>query len=78
MSAETPLLVHRWKVGRHTASLSIPRADRGAVAAAVIEWDPTVPTRLTEGELAEYRAGRAVAMAELSRLLGGTVACIEL
>lgn len=77
MSGESPLFVKTWPVGQFTATLTVPRAARGAPAAAVIEWAPHVPQRLTDAELSEYRAGRARAMADLARLLGGSVALVE-
>lgn len=77
MCAESPLIVRSWPVGRFTATLTVPRAHRGATAAAVIEWTPHVPPRLTDAEIAEYRAGRTRAMADLARLRGGSVLLVE-
>lgn len=44
---------------------------------AVIEWAPERPRQLSADELAQYRAGRNAALAELAELTGRTVAVLE-
>lgn len=78
MSAESPLIVRTWPVGGFTATLTVPRVNGDATASAVIEWTPSVPSRLTEQEVAQYRAGRNRALAEVAQLMGGNVALLEL
>jgi len=78
MSAEAAFATRSWSAGRYTCTLTIQRPQRGALVHAVIEWSPEQPHRLTDGEIAEYRAGRNKAMAELSRELGINAAVVEL
>jgi len=62
MSAEAAL-VHTWRVGRWTVTLSMPPLALGGVRHAVCEWEPCVPGRpLTESERREYDAGLSAAM----------------
>lgn len=76
MSGEAAF-VQTWQVGKRTATLSAPRPKRGAVQAALIEWEPNVPDRLTDAELQQYRVGRDQALADLAQQLGITVAVLE-
>jgi hypothetical protein len=57
--------VRTWKVGRYTATLTLPTPRPGKVASAVIEWAPHIPRGLTREELEQYRAGRDVAIRSL-------------
>lgn len=66
-----------WPCGRYTCTLTLPTAKPGQPAHCSIEWSPTVPTQLTKVELAQYRAGRDSALLELARIIGGTVAVVE-
>lgn len=77
MSAEAAF-TRSWAVGAFTASLSAPRPKPGQQLAAVIEWAPSVPARLTPDELAAYRAGRDAALLELATELGASVAVVDL
>lgn len=77
MSAELPALVRRWRVGRYTVELSIPRLNGGSLGAACVEWSPALPTRLSASDLRAYRRGRDVAVAELARELGSVIAVVE-
>ena len=70
MSAQAPALSRSWSVGRFTATLTIARPEPGRLAAAVVEWVPACPDRLTRSELADYTRGRNVAIRELSESLG--------
>lgn len=69
--------VRAWRVGKFTATLSMPPPRRGESLAAVIEWSPAVPSRLTPDEIREYRAGRAAAMRDLAAHFGVSVALVE-
>lgn len=77
MSAEAAAFTRSWPVGDFTATLTVPRHRHGAVAAAVIEWTPAVPSKLTPAEVEQYRAGRAAAFAELARRLGMRIGVVE-
>jgi hypothetical protein len=52
-------------VGRYTVTLTVPKPQAGTVQGMVAEWHPDVPERLTDAELAQYRAGHNAALAEL-------------
>lgn len=69
--------VRSWEVGRYTATLSCPRPRPGQVQAAVIEWHPEIPQRLTAAEVEAYRAGRDAAMRDLARRMGGRAGVVE-
>jgi len=78
MSAEAAVLSRSWRVGRWTVTLSIPVLTPGLGAAGVVEWSPAMPGRpLTPTELAEYRTGRDIALAEFARAKGLGAAVIE-
>jgi hypothetical protein len=64
MSAEAAF-TSTWRVGRYTATLSMPKPRPGQVASAVIEWQPHVPHDLNPDEQRAYRAGRDKALAAL-------------
>lgn len=70
MSAELPALTRSWSVGSFTATLTVARLEPGRLAAAVVEWEPACPDRLTRSELADYTRGRNAAICELSESLG--------
>lgn len=76
MSAEAAF-TRSWRVGMWVASLTCRKPQAGQDLAAVIEWTPNRPHRLSAGELQQYRAGRDAAMAELAAELGITVGVIE-
>jgi len=78
VSAERAMLSRSWRVGRYTATLTVPPPRRGQIASAVIEWEPKVPGHLTEAELDQYRNGRDGALADLAGALGITAAVVEL
>jgi len=77
MSAEAAALVRTWSVGSRTVTLTVQRARPGQMLSACIEWAPDEPQRLNAAELAEYRAGRNAALAELAREMGIRVAVLE-
>lgn len=77
MSAESPVLIRTWRVGERTATLTVPNVHSGQTKAALIEWHPNTPAKLTADELAQYRRGRNAALAELTRELGGNALVLE-
>lgn len=77
MSAEAAVLVHSWVVGAYRVTLTCQRPQAGQALAASVEWSPGVPGTLSAGEVAQYRAGRDVAIAELARRYGLTAAVLE-
>ena len=77
MAAEAAF-IHSWRVGRWTATLTVPRVILGQLDDAVVEWSPAMPGRpLTASELAQYRAGRDAALADLARAKGLTSTVLE-
>ena len=77
MSAQAAI-TRSWKVGRYTATLNVPRATPGAVACAVIEWEPGLPDLLTAAEVTRYVRGRNAALAEMAAEMGITAAVVDL
>lgn len=65
MSASAPALVKTWSVGRYTVTFTVQQLVAGGITNALVEWAPHQPTDLTAKELAQYRAGRDAAIAEL-------------
>jgi hypothetical protein len=65
------VFVRSWRVGRWTATLSVPAIVPGLDVHAVVQWSPAMPGRpLTSSELAQYRAGRDAAFADLAHAKG--------
>jgi len=77
MSAERAAFVASWPVGDRVCTLAVPQSRKGYLGAAVVEWSPDRPARLTPAEWQQYREGRGRAMADLSKQIGGTVALVE-
>lgn len=77
MSAEAAF-TRTWRVGRYRATLSCPRPRPGVSAAACVEWEPSIPQRLTPEEARAYRAGRDAALRDLAAELRITVAVLDL
>ena len=77
MSAQAAI-TRAWKVGRYTATLTVPASITAGLMQAVIEWTPQAPNRLTQRELQEYRRLRNKALAEISAELGIKTAVIDL
>lgn len=77
MSALIASLVRTFMVGAYECTLTFPPTKRGAVVSMAAEWAPNVPDSLTNEELAQYRAGRNRALADLAEIIGGSVAVIE-
>lgn len=73
MSAEASAMVRTWSVGGYTCTLTVPRGEPGSAQSASMEWSPSLPSRLTTDELAEYRRGRDAAF----RSLGINVLVLE-
>lgn len=78
MSADAQAFSRTWSVGKFRATLSCPRPRPGVTASAVVLWEPAIPQRLTPAEVAEYRAGRDSAVADLARELRVSVAVLDL
>jgi hypothetical protein len=77
MSAEAAF-TSTWRVGRYTATLSVPKPRPGAVLSAVIEWSPNRPASLSSAEWNQYRVGRNAAMAAMAEAMGINAAVIDL
>lgn len=77
MSASAVLITRSWKVGHRTVTVSITRPVPGKVVHAVFEWDPDVPTRLTDDELRQYRDGRRSALIEIAEALQINVGVLD-
>jgi len=74
VSAETPLVVHSFRVGPWTVTLSIARPQPGVVSHSLCEWAPDLPDRaLTADEVRQYREGRDAAWREVAAKLGVTM-----
>jgi hypothetical protein len=78
LSAEAATFVRTWRVGSRTCTLTTPNLRRGKAQCVVIEWAPTVPVMLALEEIAEYRAGRDAALADLQAQHGIPAAVVEL
>ena len=76
MTAEAAAFTATWRVGSRTVTLTSPRPKPGRALSAVIEWDPAMPRKLSPAEMAEYRAGRDAALADMAQALGVTVAVL--
>jgi hypothetical protein len=64
-------------VGDRTCTMTVPRLQPGRPVHLAIEWSPTMPRRLSDAELDEYRVGRDAALADVARELGVTAALLE-
>ena len=78
MTAETPAVVHSFKVGTRTATLTIQRPRVGSVVNMTVEWSPDAPPKLSPVELAQYRQGRNSAVATLAAELDVKALVVEL
>ena len=78
MSAESPAVVHSFRVGKRTVTITIPYPELDSCIAMACEWSPTVPKRLSRRGWREYRAGRDAALAELSRITGERCVVVEI
>jgi len=78
MSAEAAFATCSWKVGKRSVTLTIPQPKPGKPVHVVCEWEPDEPNKLSTAEWAEYRAGRAHALAGVAAELGINVAVLEL
>ena len=78
MSAGAALVVRSWPVGKRTCTLTVQRFKPGAVMHAAAEWSPDEPSRLSEAEWREYRAGRNHALSGIAEELGINVGVFEL
>jgi len=78
MSAQAAFATCSWRVGYRTVTLTLPRPKPGQPVFLTCEWAPNDPSRLSTAEWAEYRAGRAHALARVAAELGISVALLEL
>lgn len=80
MSAEAPAVLRSFKVGHRICTIALRRPAPGQeIDYLMADWSPDAPARLTdEREIAEYRAGRDAAVAELAELIGGNIAIAEI
>ena len=69
-----------FRVGdKFLCTVSVPlNQPPGSAITINAEWHPRPPSRLTDDELAEYRAGRNAVLTEVARHLGGNVAVVDL
>jgi hypothetical protein len=74
-----PLVTTTFRVGRRfKVAMTIPSFGPGETLAMNVEWSPDVPKRrLNKREIQDYRRGRDAALAEVARLIGGNVLCVE-
>lgn len=61
------VITRTFRVGRHTATVTVPRPRPGAVLHASCEWSPRIPDGLTDDEQRQYEQGMAAVLAELSQ-----------
>ncbi|MSP50317.1 MAG: hypothetical protein EXQ95_13460 [Alphaproteobacteria bacterium] len=78
MTAEAVFATHTFRVGKRVAKITVQRPKTSDVTAMVVEWSPSPPRRLSGSELEQYRAGRAVVIAELGKAIGGNVLVVDL
>ena len=73
------LVTTTFRVGRRfKVAMTIPSFGPGETLAMNVEWSPDVPKRrLNKREIQDYRRGRDAALAEVARLIGGNVLCVE-
>lgn len=62
-----------FKVGKFMCTLTVTQS-----GSMDCEWFPNAPKKLSEKELAEYRRGRDMVIGELSKLIGGSIAVVEI
>ncbi len=78
MSATAPDFVHTIRVGHRTCTITLPTLAMGKVSCGTVEWEPDMPTRLSQSELRQYRAGRNEVFAEMRRRFNGTAVTVEI
>lgn len=62
--------VYTWQVGAYSASLQLDGIKSGGVNHLHIQWVPSIPSRLTPEEQAQYRAGLFEALAKAQAAAG--------
>ena len=70
MTGESAALIRTWRVGKRRVTMMAPQLRNGQVAMDTIEWQPTMPSKLSRREWKQYRTGRDAAFAELCGDLG--------
>jgi hypothetical protein len=66
----------RFRVGRHTATLSVPLVTGKAIGVSV-EWDSDRPPRLSRADLEQYRQLRNAILRTVATEIGGTVLVVD-
>lgn len=59
--------VSKFRVGKYTCHVSLPEIRPGVVSHATVEWEPRMPERLTDAEMAQYEAGMLAALTGATR-----------
>lgn len=73
-----PLVTTTFRVGkRYRCTMTIPRLELGSALSMACEWEPSIPKRLNDRDMRDYRRGRDAALSEAARLIGGGVLCID-
>jgi len=68
MNDATPYaLMRTWWVGPHRATLTVPRAPRGASVIASVEWMPFPPKRLGWEDKRDFQTGCRQAVETVAR-----------
>ena len=67
MSAEAPALVHTFRVGHRTCTITLPMPKLGSVSYVAVEWEPDLPAGLSRSDRRQYQKGRDKAFAEFGR-----------
>src|SRR5688500_674863 len=78
VSAESPILIHSFPVGRRVVTMTIPKPKLRDAISMSVQWSPDYPRQLSEEELAQYRSGRDSAISQVATQLGLEVAVLEL
>ncbi len=70
MPGESAAMMRTWRVGKRRVTMTAPQIRNGQVGMATIEWQPTMPSKLSGREWKQYRTGRDAAFADLCGDLG--------
>jgi hypothetical protein len=74
MTQSNQTISTRFRVGCRFTCIMSMGCDGGALKC---EWEPKIPARLSKRELADYRAGRNMMIAEFARLTNQRVLIVE-
>jgi hypothetical protein len=73
MSAEECITTTARLSRRFSIEINMSRSGR-----MFVEWDPTIPKRLTKKEMRRYEVARHAALSQLADMLGGAVVVVTL